>query len=330
MQPFGSGVTFNMPCKKGPTDRLRPPRQLREMQSFDSTLTARQDDVSVEGFGEPEHEMARPPSAIRLSQFMPLSERVETPDIIQEPLAEVEDSLSLQSSQLSSRYSMDVFNVLQKYSGLPVFESLVPEVDEGTTVIKLSLSADTNAAPRDDPRFVIWGEYLPDQDFDDYYSSSHDSLTDMATTLSRRRNSRTSRLRSPGASSRSVRQDISQRVLLAATIERWLAQLTSDLNYDELLNFFLTYRTYLSAVDLCHLLICRFHWALQKTSSKENEAVHRIVRVRTFVAIRYWMLTFFTVDFIPNRELRLLIADWLNTSLHDPLLQRHMDGIVCS
>ena len=330
MQPFGSGVTFNMPCEKGPMDRLRPPRQLREMQSFDSTLTARQDDVTVDSLGEPEHDLARPPSAIRLSQFGPLSERVETPDIIQEPPEEMADSLPLQSSQLPSRYSMDVFNVLQKYSGLPVFESLVPEVDEGTTVIKLSLSPDTNAAPRDDPRFVIWGEYLPEQDFDDYYSSSCDSLTDMAATLSRKGSSRTSRLRSPGASSRSVRQDIGQRVLLAATIERWLAQLTSDLNYDELLNFFLTYRTYLSAVDLCHLLICRFQWALQKTSSKEHEAVHRIVRVRTFVAIRYWMLTFFTVDFIPNRELRLLIADWLNTSLHDPVLQKHMDGIVCS
>jgi hypothetical protein len=47
-----------------------------------------------------------------------------------------------------------------------------------------------------------------------------------------------------------------RKVLIAATIERWIAQLTSELNYDELLIFFLTYRTYVSAVDLCHLLIC--------------------------------------------------------------------------
>jgi hypothetical protein len=33
----------------------------------------------------------------------------------------------------------------------------------------------------------------------------------------------------------------------------------------------------------------------------------------TYVAIRYWLLTFFIVDFMPNRELRLLVADWLNT-----------------
>jgi hypothetical protein len=42
----------------------------------------------------------------------------------------------------------------------------------------------------------------------------------------------------------------------------------------------------------------------------------------------YWLLTFFTVDFIPNRELRLLFADWLNTLIHDPLLKTHSDGIV--
>jgi hypothetical protein len=60
----------------------------------------------------------------------------------------------------------------------------------------------------------------------------------------------------------------------------------------------------------------------------QDEAVRRVVRVRTFVAIRYWLLTFFTVDFIPNRELRLLIADWLNTLIHDPLLKTHSDGIV--
>ena len=80
--------------------------------------------------------------------------------------------------------------------------------------------------------------------------------------------------------------------------------------YDELLNFFLTYWNYVSAVDVCNFLICRFHWALQKLPSKQDEAVRRVVRVRTFVAIRYWLLTFFTVDFIPNRELRLLFADW--------------------
>ena len=46
------------------------------------------------------------------------------------------------------------------------------------------------------------------------------------------------------------------------------------------------------------------------------------------MAIRYWLSTFFTADFIPNRELRLSIADWLNTLIHDTLLKIHSDGKV--
>jgi hypothetical protein len=295
------------------------------MQSFDSTLTARQYDdyqLQTDESTDLEHELSRPRSAFRLSQLVPPFEIHDTPEVPPEADSDTDDKV------LSSQYSTEVFNVIQKYSGLPVFESLVPEMDEGTTIIKLSLSTTPNAAPRDDPRFVIWGETHPDLEYDDYYSSTRGSPTDISpsvqhSTLSRRRSGRTSRSKQSDASSRLV-----QRLMLAATIERWIAQLTSDLNYDELLNFFLTYRSYVSAVDLCHLLICRFHWTLQNAASRDDEAVHRIVRVRTFVAIRYWLLTFFTVDFIPNRELRLLIADWLNTLLGDPLLKKHGDAVV--
>ncbi|OAX32550.1 hypothetical protein K503DRAFT_870097 [Rhizopogon vinicolor AM-OR11-026] len=48
---------------------------------------------------------------------------------------------------------------------------------------------------------------------------------------------------------------INGRQSIAATIERWIAQLVSELDYDELLIFFLTYCTYISAVDLWDLLI---------------------------------------------------------------------------
>ena len=324
--PFGPSVTFNAPSQKPPIDRLPPPRNLRVMQSFESGLTARQDELpSNDSESDHDHELSRPPSAIRLSQLSSSSGSSDPA-----PPSEHDETISPESLRLSSHYSTEVFNVLQTYRGLPVFESLIPEVDEGTTVIRLSLAADQSAAPRDDPRFVIWGEALVEFDQDDNHSSSRESLDlSSSASMSKRRSSKISKLRSPESStSRLPALAGGQKVLLAATIERWVAQLTSDLNYDELLNFFLTFRTYVSAVDLCHLLICRFNWALLKPTSSQDETVRRIVRVRTFVAIRYWLLTFFTVDFIPNRELRLLIADWLNTLLHDPILRRRNDSIV--
>ena len=68
-------------------------------------------------------------------------------------------------------------------------------------------------------------------------------------------------------------------MLVATTIEQWIAQLTSELNYNELLIFFLTYCTYVLAVDLRHVLICWFHWALGEAATSRHEMVRRIVRM---------------------------------------------------
>ncbi|KAF8889083.1 hypothetical protein BD779DRAFT_1672040 [Infundibulicybe gibba] len=330
--PFGPGVVFDSPSRKPPAMEYLPmPRHLREMQSFDSGLTAKQTDSSRTG-KEPssplDFDIDRPPSAMRLQPAMTSTTASDIQILPESPL---DPTLSpAPETAMLSRYSTDVFDVLQTYRGLPLLEKLSPDSEE-TTVIKMSLSADGTAAPRDDPRFVIWGEIKADDDYDNM-SVAHESLTDFPSTrsssMSRKRSTRNSRSKAAEAPAlRLSAPDTTHKILIGATIERWIAQLTSDLNYDELLDFFLTYRTYVSAVDLCHLLICRFHWALQQSPSSHDETVRRIVRVRTFVAIRYWLLTFFPVDFLPNRELRILISDWLNTLVRDPILKKHTDGL---
>ena len=334
--PFGPGVTYSSPSRK-PTNEemlhLPVPRYLREMQSFESGLTARQVDHSV-GCGRTPSpctifesapaspDIDRPPSAFRISRSTPDS---GTPISPTPPLtAPVVPSPEL---ALFSHYSTDVFDILQTYRGLPLLDKLSFEAEQ--TTVKMSLSADESATPRDDPRFVIWGELQVEPDGDDR-SISFESVTDLSihsssSLISKRR---ASKVKAPDPPAARVSVQEPQKVLLAATIERWIAQLTSDLNYDELLDFFLTYRTYVDSVELCRLLISRFHWALQRPLSSQDEKVRRIVRVRTFVAIRYWLLTFFTVDFMPKRELRLLVSHWLNALVRDPILKEHSDGLV--
>ena len=209
-------------------------------------------------------------------------------------------------TMVHTRYSTEVFDVLQTYRGLPVLERLLEDTE--TAVIKMTLTTDDSAAPRSDPRFVIWGTVTLESQPDESQTSRRSSgeFLHLVTSEGPER----------------------ERVLVAATIERWLAQLTSALDYDELLVFFLTYRSYITALDLCHLLICRFHWALGRSADGGDDMVRRVVRVRTFVAIRYWLLTFFAVDFVPNRELRLVLASWLNTLRRDPILQKHTDALV--
>ncbi|TFY78533.1 hypothetical protein EWM64_g5480 [Hericium alpestre] len=334
--PFGPGVVFDSPFRRsGPS--LAPPQQLREMQSFESVLTAR----------------AEPSLALRhrssiLSPITPIiptasqsrdSYPPASPDLEQSPTPsrhssyiprpEVPDPSYLTTPETSNhtRYSTEVFDVLQAYSGLPLLDRISPDSTE-TTVIKMSANADDTASPRDDPRFVIWAEIAPE--VPDDVSISQSSHTGPSSSSRSRRSNKgresVSGIELPRPVVRVSAADHPTKALVAATIERWIAQLTSELNYDELLVFFLTYRTYIGAVDLCYLLICRFHWALGQPVSEHDEMVRRIVRVRTFVAIRYWLLTFFAVDFIPNRELRLLLASWLNTLRRDPILKKHPDA----
>ena len=319
--PFGSGVTFDSPSANPLTEYMpSPAHMLREMHSFESGRTARQVDPE-----EDKRQKDKSPAPSPSPPFPSVSSAKKLPAI---PTEESAGYAPLPETSMLSRYSMDVFDVLQTYRGLPLPDKLSPDCAQ-TTVIKMSLAADETAAPRDDPRFVIWGEFVADRERDDQ-SISQGSITDLSSSHS----SNASRKRStkgPPMDLPSLRLSPGlemQKVVVAATIERWIAQLTSELNYDELLNFFLTYRTYITAVDLCHLLICRFHWALAQQLSPHDEMVRRIVRVRTFVAIRYWLLTFFAEDFLPNRELRLLVADWLNTLFKDPILEKHNDGLV--
>jgi hypothetical protein len=207
-----------------------------------------------------------------------------------------------------TRYPTEVFDVLQTYRGLPVLERLL-EDSADSAVIRMTLTAEDNAAPRNDPRFVIWGTVALESHADGSQASRRSSGEFVHLRVTSEGRER-------------------ERVLVAGTIERWLAQLTSALDYDELLVFFLTYRSYITALDLCYLLTCRFHWALGRSAGGGDEMVRRVVRVRTFVAIRYWLLTFFAVDFVPNRELRVLFASWLNTLRRDSILQKHTDATV--
>ncbi|KAG1750327.1 uncharacterized protein EDB91DRAFT_1216985 [Suillus paluster] len=307
--PFGLGATFESPTRPSPNGFLLMPRALREMQSFESGLTARAGDTSK----RPDTPDSILP--LRVSPDLVPDYSPSPPPGIIPPNPEF---IPLPETSMHSRYSTEVFDVLQTYRGLPQLDRLFSD-PAGETTIKMSLRAEDSAAPRNDPRFVLWGEIHVPSDLDgDDVSVSQSGMSSPSNSNSRRGRGPTDvpTVRIDGAGT-------TTKVLIAATIERWIAQLTSDLDYDELLNFFLTYRTYISAVDLCHLLICRFHWAL----SGKDDMVRKIVRVRTFVAIRYWLLTFFVMDFLPNQELRLLLASWLNTLVKDPILKKHQDGL---
>ena len=446
MQSFESGLTARAYPVPGTKEKEREKLSIRtSMAISESEPDAAIVNAAVDGYessGSSDYESAFPPSTpVPTKQTLPIHTRhTSVPVFSQET-----QSPSLETSS-HSRYSTQVFDVLQSYRGIPLLDKLSEDAEcPETTVIRLSARNELNAAPKDDPRFVMWGEVWSGFGPNEEDGASMDvnasvgglsRLTGSATgaettsnhgsmvvqgptdqTLGSKKGKKgsmsltgpgtqqgptvtttsvstlssvslassshsipgrlaisntdgsppTPRVQPPTSShlGRSLNGEAPRKALIAATIERWIAQLTSELNYDELLIFFLTYRTYISAIDLCHLLICRFHWALESSSSsppstagsarssyrlssntgmgngigfgnsltvKDNlsndDMVKRIVRVRTFIAIRYWLLTFFAIDFVPNRELRILFGNWLNTLAKDPTLYGKKDIMV--
>ncbi|KAI9811776.1 MAG: Guanine nucleotide exchange factor lte1 [Pycnora praestabilis] len=107
----------------------------------------------------------------------------------------------------------------------------------------------------------------------------------------------------------------------AATIPRIIAQITSPnfLDYELLSDFFLIFRSFLSTEDLTSYLVARLRWAVHR-----RDESGRIVRVRTFVAIRHWILNYFMDDFVIDYDLRTLFCNQVNKLCED--LRKRSDG----
>ncbi|UKZ77300.1 hypothetical protein TrVFT333_005020 [Trichoderma virens FT-333] len=95
----------------------------------------------------------------------------------------------------------------------------------------------------------------------------------------------------------------------AATPSRLVAEITSPsfLDYELISDFFLTFRAFLEPDILLRMLMARLRWALERT-----DEVGMIVRVRTFVAMRHWILNYFVDDFVLDYDLRVIFCILLN------------------
>lgn len=112
-----------------------------------------------------------------------------------------------------------------------------------------------------------------------------------------------------------VRYSASAGAVTAATPPRLVAEITSPsfLDYELLSDFFLTFRSYLAPLDLTKMLFARMRWALAR-----HDEIGTVVRVRTFVALRHWILNYFVDDFVCEYEMRTTFCLLLN-SLSDEM-----------
>jgi len=122
-----------------------------------------------------------------------------------------------------------------------------------------------------------------------------------------------------------IRMSSTTGQLIAATPARLIAQITSPnlVDYELLSDFFLTYRTFMDAEALMTQLIARLGWAISRADD-----FGRIVRVRTFVALRHWILNYFIDDFISNINLRLHFCNMVNDLTRDLQIRGDINGDI--
>ena len=119
-----------------------------------------------------------------------------------------------------------------------------------------------------------------------------------------------------------VRYSNSTGDISAATPARIIAQITSEtfMDYELVSDFFLTFRSYLSTNDVLDLLLARLRWGIERL---EDDG--RVVRIRTFAALRHWVLNYFMDDFVVNHSLRVRFCQEIN-KLYREVEARHDGG----
>ncbi|KAK3304076.1 uncharacterized protein B0T15DRAFT_503402 [Chaetomium strumarium] len=113
----------------------------------------------------------------------------------------------------------------------------------------------------------------------------------------------------PACDDRTIVRYSASGSVIAATPPRLVAEITSPsfLDYELLSDFFLTYRSFLEVQDLLRMLFARLKWALRR-----DDEIGLVVRVRTFVALRHWILNYFLDDFLVDYNLRVTFCMLLN------------------
>ncbi|KAI1780342.1 ras GEF [Hypoxylon cercidicola] len=106
-----------------------------------------------------------------------------------------------------------------------------------------------------------------------------------------------------------VRYSSATGAVTAATPPRLVAEITSPsfLDYELISDFFLTFRAFLDPQDLLRMVVARLRWAVSR-----DDETGMVVRVRTFVAMRHWILNYFVDDFVVDYHLRVMFCNLIN------------------
>ena len=92
-----------------------------------------------------------------------------------------------------------------------------------------------------------------------------------------------------------------------------ILKVTTTLDFNYIAYFLLTFRTFIKPSQLGKILILRMRWAL-----RHGDKQFQILRVRTFVVLRHWLMNYYQEDVWSDRQLRLALILFVNDMSNQP------------
>ncbi|KAL6930716.1 hypothetical protein ACO0R3_003837 [Hanseniaspora guilliermondii] len=131
----------------------------------------------------------------------------------------------------------------------------------------------------------------------------------------------------------------SNEKIVKSTLEAIVIHFTNSidsLNYNDLNNFFITYRSFTSSNKLLDILLYRFKWSIKSSLDlqfgdniiNDNELIkiYNIIIIRTFIILRHWINNYIIEDFLFNDEILTYFTSFIQNDIYRDLIFSYLDN----
>lgn len=131
----------------------------------------------------------------------------------------------------------------------------------------------------------------------------------------------------------------SNNKIVKSTLEAIVIHFTNSvdsLNYNDLNNFFITYRSFTTSSKLLDILLYRFKWSIKSSLDlqfgnniiNDNDLlkIYNIIIIRTFIILRHWINNYIIEDFLFNDEILTYFTTFIQNDIYRDLLSPYLDN----
>lgn len=127
--------------------------------------------------------------------------------------------------------------------------------------------------------------------------------------------------------------------IVKSTLEAIVIHFTNSidsLNYNDLNNFFITYRSFTSSTKLLDILLYRLKWSIKSSldlqfgeniiSDNDLVKIYNIIIIRTFIILRHWINNYIIEDFLFNDEILTYFTTFIQNDIYRDLLSPYLNN----